>query len=69
MGIRDSLYIISKYLLVMELRFDAIVYSLLGGEDSNAGHIKCSRGPHLARGLQVPHLCFMQTLAYITLGP
>jgi len=53
----------------MELRFDAIVYSLLGGEDSNAGHIKCSRGPHLARGLQVPHLCFMQTLAYITLGP
>jgi len=40
-----------KYLLIMELRFDAILYSKLGKENSNAGHIKCSRGP------QVPHPC------------
>jgi len=47
MEIRDSLDIISKYLLVMELRFEAIVYSKFGDEDSNAGHIKCSRGPQV----------------------
>jgi len=41
----------------MELRFDVIVYSKLGDEDSDAGHIKCSLGLHLARGPQVPHLC------------
>jgi len=33
----------------MEFRFDVIVYSKLGDEDSNAGNIKCSLGP------QVPH--------------
>jgi len=43
MEIRDSLDIISKYLLVMEIHFDAIVYSKFGDEDSKAGHIKCSR--------------------------
>jgi len=47
-----------KYLLIMELRFDVILYSKLGSENSDAGHIKCSRGPHLAqvvRGPQVSH--------------
>jgi len=34
----------------MELRFDAILYSNLGYENSDAGRIKCSRG--------FPHLCF-----------
>jgi len=41
----------------MELRFDSILRSKLGNENSDAGHIKCSRGPHLARGPQVPHTC------------
>jgi len=41
-----------KYLLIMQLRFDAILYSKLGEENSDAGLIKCSRGP------QVPHPCF-----------
>ena len=36
-------------LLVTEFRFDAILCSKLGNENSDAGHIKCSRGP------QVPH--------------
>jgi len=39
----------------MEIRFDVILYSKLGNENTDAGHIKCSCGPHLARGLQVPH--------------
>jgi len=33
----------------MELRFDAMLYSTLGTENSDVGHIKCSGGP------QVPH--------------
>jgi len=37
----------------MELRFDVIVYSKLGDEDSDVGHTKCSLGLHLARGPQV----------------
>jgi len=45
----------------MELRFDAILYSNLGNENCNAGHIKCSRGPHLTRGAQVPHPCSNQS--------
>jgi len=44
-----SLALLSKYLLIMELRFDAMLYSNLGNENSDAGHIKCSCGP------QVPH--------------
>jgi len=39
----------------MLLRFDLMLYSKLGNENSYAGHIKCSRGPHLARRPQVPH--------------
>jgi len=49
-----SLDSLSKYLLIMELRFDAMLYSNLGNQNSDAGHIKCSREPHLARGPQVP---------------
>jgi len=33
----------------MELRLDVILYDKLVNENSDAGHIKCSRGP------QVPH--------------
>jgi len=33
------------YLLIMELRFYMIVYSKLGIENSDSGHIKCSSGP------------------------
>jgi len=40
-------------LLVTEFRFDAMLCSNLGKENSDAGHINCSRG------LQVPHPCFM----------
>ena len=43
-----------KYLLVIELRCDAILYSLRD-ENFDAGHFRCSRGPHLARGPHVPH--------------
>ena len=50
-----SLDILSKYLLIVELRFDAMLCSNLGNESSDVDHIKCSREPHLARGPQVPH--------------
>jgi len=33
----------------MELRFEAMLYSYFGNENSDADHIQCSRGP------QVPH--------------
>jgi len=39
----------------MELRFDTMLCSNLGNENSHAGHVKCLRGPKLARGPQVPH--------------
>ena len=41
--------------MIMELRFNAMLYSNSGNENSDAGHIRCSRGPHLAHGPQVPH--------------
>jgi len=52
-----SLDLLSKYPLFIEFRFDAMLCSRfdamlcskLGNENSDAGHIKCSRGP------QVPH--------------
>jgi len=47
--------LLSKYLLIMDLRFDAMLYSNLGNENSDAGHIKCSRGLHLAHWPQTPH--------------
>jgi len=47
----------SKYLLIMELRFGAMLCSNLGNENYGARHIKCLRGPQLARGLQTSHPC------------
>jgi len=41
--------LLPKYLLITELRFEAMLYSSLGNENSDAGHIKFSRGP------QAPH--------------
>jgi len=42
-----SLDLLSKYLLIMELRSDAMLYFNLGNENFDAGHIKCSRGPQV----------------------
>ena len=42
---------LSKYPLIMDFRFDVMLCSILGSENSDAGHIECSRGP------QVPHPC------------
>jgi len=36
-----------KYLLIMWLRFDVMLYSNFGNENSGAGHVKCSRGPQV----------------------
>jgi len=44
-----SLDLLSKYLLNIELRFGAVLYSNLGNKNCNAGHINCSGWP------QVPH--------------
>jgi len=38
-----------KYLLIMELRFDTMLYSNLGNENFGAGHINCSGFP---RGIE-----------------
>jgi len=46
-----SLDLLSKHLLIIELRFDTMFCSKLGNENSDVGHIKCSRG------LQVPYPC------------
>jgi len=43
--------LLSKYLLNMDHRFDTLLYSNLGIENSVAGHIKWLRGP------QVLHSC------------
>ena len=40
----------------MEFRFDAMLSYNFGNENSDAGHIKRSRGPHLTRR-QVAHPC------------
>ena len=45
----------------MELCFYSMFCSKLGNEDSDAGRIKCSRGPHVDRGPQVPHPCISRT--------
>lgn len=36
-----ALDLLSKYLLITELRFDAMVCSNVGNENSDAGRIKC----------------------------
>jgi len=51
----SSLCLLSKYLLKTELRFDAMLYSSLGDENSDAGHINFSRRP------QVPHPCVRES--------
>jgi len=50
-----SIDLLSKYLLIMELRFGVMLYSNLGNENFDAGHIKCPRGP------QVSPPCFNTT--------
>jgi len=51
-AIDTSLDLLSKYLLIIkDFRFDVMLYSILGSENSDAAHIKCSRGP------RVPHPC------------
>jgi len=42
---------LSEYLLITELRLDAILYFNLGNKNSNEGHIKCSWEA------QVPYPC------------
>jgi len=49
MRMEASYYILPKYVVIMELRFTIILYSKLGNENSDAGHIKCLRRP------QAPH--------------
>ena len=61
-----SFDLLSACLLISEFRFDTMLCSLLGNENSNAGHIKCSRRPHLARGSQVPHPCSEGPQEYIS---
>ena len=51
-----SFELLSKYLLIMLLRFDMMLYSSLSNEYSGAGLIKCLRGP------QVPHPCAKTSL-------
>ena len=43
-----------KYLLITVFRLNAMVCSILGYGIFDAGHIKCSRRPHLVLG---PHRC------------
>ena len=40
-----SLDILSKYLLIMELHFDAMLCSNVGNENTDVGHMKCSHRP------------------------
>jgi len=50
-----SLDILSKYLVIMELRFDVMLCSNLGSENFYASHIKCSCEVHVAHGPWVTH--------------
>jgi len=52
-----SLALLSKCQLIMELRFHAMLYSNLGNEYFDVGHVKCSRWPHFVCEPQVPHPC------------
>jgi len=47
-----SLALLPEYLPIMVLRFHAMLYSNFGKANSDAGHIKCSRGS------QISHPCF-----------
>jgi len=46
---KTALDLLSTCLLIMEFCFVAVLCSNLGNKNSDAGRIKCSRGP------QVPH--------------
>jgi len=46
-------------MLIMKIRFHAILYSKLGNKNSDVGNVKCSCG------LQAPHPCF-EGVAYIS---
>jgi len=48
--------LLSKYLLIMVLRFDWMLYSNLGNEHYDAGHVKCSRGPQVLHPWFIPSL-------------
>ena len=61
--------LLSKYLLIMKLRFDAILSCELGNENSDASHIKSSCGPHLACRPQVPHPCVVVQQMSVTHTP
>ena len=54
-----SLNVLSMCLLIVELRFDAMLCSNTGKENSDAGQIKCPHGP------QVPHPCFTLSAPYV----
>jgi len=44
-----SLDLLSKHLLITELCFNVVLYSNLGNGNSDAGQIKCLRGPRVAQ--------------------
>ena len=43
-----SVDILPMYLLIMELRLDAMLYANLGNENSDARHTKCPVGPEVS---------------------
>jgi len=51
---RDTPINAMKYPLIM-LHLEAVLYSNLINENSDAVHTKCLLGPHLAGGPQIPH--------------
>jgi len=55
---------LSNYLVIMELRFDMILYSKWSDENYHAGHIQCSWGPHSDGGPQVSHPYFKQCIMH-----
>jgi len=46
---------LSEYLLIMGIRFDAMLCFNISKEISDARDMKSSRGPHLAQGQQLPN--------------
>jgi len=44
---KSDFFWITKYLLIMQLRFDGMFYSNFGNENSGVGHIKCSKSENL----------------------
>ena len=69
MGTRDTSDLLSNYLLTTEFRFDAMLCSYLDNENSDLGHIKCSRRLHFARGSQVPIPGIKYKLSHVSILP